>query len=89
MRMVSRLRVDRKFRAIGNFREVNVEEIRVPALVLNGEHESPIVLRHAGVMQQVMPDVRARTIPGAGHLSNLDNSKDFDRVTIRFLEIAR
>jgi hypothetical protein len=37
-----------------------------------------------------MPDVRARIIPGsASHLSNLDNSEDFDRVIIRFSEIAR
>jgi hypothetical protein len=36
-----------------------------------------------------MPDVRARIISGAGHLSTLDNSEDFDRVIMRFLEIAQ
>src|SRR5437870_2065768 len=58
--------------------------IRMPIFVLNGEHESPIVLRHAGMMKQLMPDVRARIIPGASNLSDLDNPENFDRAIIRF-----
>jgi len=41
------------------------------------------------MMKQLMPDVCARIISGAGHLSTLDNSEDFDPVIMRFLEIAR
>ncbi len=52
-------------------------------MVLNGEHKSPIDLRNAGMMKQLMPDVRARIIPGASHLSILDNPEDFDRAIIR------
>ncbi len=36
-----------------------------------------------------MPDVRARIIPGASHLSIVDNPEDFDRANMHFLEIAR
>lgn len=79
----------KNFRAVGNFREVNVEEIRGPALVLNGEHESPIVLHPARMMEELMPDVRARIILGATNLSTLDNPEDFDRAIGRFLETAR
>jgi pimeloyl-ACP methyl ester carboxylesterase len=89
MLMVSGPAMIKILRAVGNFRGMNVEEIRVPVLILNGEHESPIVLRHAGMIEQFMPDVRARIIPGASHLSNLDNPEDFDRAIIRLLEIAR
>jgi hypothetical protein len=41
------------------------------------------------MMEQLMPDVRARIIPGANDLSTLDNPDDFDRAIGRFLEFAR
>ena len=66
-----------------------MEGIRVAVLVANGEHESPIVLRHVGIMKQLISSVRARITPGASYLSNLDNPEDFDRAIMQFLEIAR
>lgn len=73
------------FRAIYDFRRVDLASIRVPTLVLNGEHESRSVFRHAEHMEYVIPDVRSAMIPDAGHTSNMENPDTFNREVSEFL----
>jgi pimeloyl-ACP methyl ester carboxylesterase len=58
---------------------------KIPALILNGESDSPFILRHAKILQQAYPGADYRIIPRAGHLSNLDNSEVFDLMMLEFL----
>src|SRR6201998_4089245 len=58
---------------------------KIPALFLNGESDSPFILRQAKILQQAYPNADYRIIPKAGHLANLDNPEIFDLVLLEFL----
>ncbi|MCU4973984.1 alpha/beta hydrolase [Halobacteria archaeon AArc-m2/3/4] len=73
------------FRAIYDFRRVDLTSIQVPTLILNGEHESRSVFTHAAHMERAIPNVRSGIIPGAGHTSNLENPTRFNREVTDFL----
>jgi 3-oxoadipate enol-lactonase len=60
-------------------------EIEVPTLVIGGEEDeisSPEVM---GAMAEKIPDSRHVTLPGAGHLSNLEAPEDFNAALKEFL----
>lgn len=73
------------FRAIYDFRQVDLASIRVATLVLNGEYESRSVFIHTAQMERMIPDVRTRVIPDAGHTSNMENPEAFNREVLDFL----
>lgn len=66
-------------RAIAGFHHATIEydAISVPTLVLYGEHEPGFIRAHATRFGDVLPNSTVRTIPGAGHASNLDNPDCF------------
>ncbi|WP_129114713.1 alpha/beta fold hydrolase [Halegenticoccus tardaugens] len=76
------------FRAIYDFRRVDLASIRVPTLVLNGEHESRAVFRHAAYVERTIPDVRSAVVSDAGHVANLENPEAFNREVSSFLSDA-
>lgn len=59
--------------------------IRCPVLVIHGEQDPLIPLTHAKVMQEKLPNSNLAVIPGAGHLSNLENPEAFNRALLDFL----
>ncbi|MBF6593962.1 MAG: alpha/beta fold hydrolase [Thermaceae bacterium] len=60
-------------------------EIDVPTLVLVGEEDTITPLADARQMAQGIPDSRMLIVPGAGHLSNLENPKAFNTALLGFL----
>ncbi|HEV3477308.1 MAG TPA: alpha/beta fold hydrolase [Rubrobacteraceae bacterium] len=63
-----------------------LEEIEVPTLVIGGEHDgisSPEVM---GAMAEKIPDSRHVTLPGAGHLANLEAPAGFNAALKELLE---
>jgi pimeloyl-ACP methyl ester carboxylesterase len=68
------------------FRTPELEKIKVPTLILNGEHESRSVFRHAEYFQKHIFNTQVTTIPGAGHLSNVENPEAFNVRVLSFLE---
>jgi 3-oxoadipate enol-lactonase len=71
--------------AIRKFDSKPLYRPKIPVLILNGESDSPFILRHAKILQEVYPDARYRTIARAGHLANLDNPGDFNLMLAEFL----
>jgi pimeloyl-ACP methyl ester carboxylesterase len=71
--------------AIYDFDVVDLSVVRVPTLLLNGEHESRSVHRHAAYLQKHIASTEAMIIPGAGHTSNLENPAAFNDALGRFL----
>ena len=77
--------------ALGAMRErpdstPRVSSIEVSALVIGGEQDgisSPEVL---GAMAEKIPDSRHVTLPGAGHLANLEAAEGFNAALKGFLE---
>src|SRR5262249_43130375 len=59
-------------------------EIAVPALVIVGEKDDAY-LRAADVLSARLPRAERRTIPGAGHIVNLDAPEAFDAEGVAFL----
>jgi 3-oxoadipate enol-lactonase len=60
--------------------------IQVPALVLVGEKDSITPPSAAESLQKAIPGATMRVIPGAGHLSNLDNPAAFNDALASFLK---
>ena len=58
--------------------------IRIPALVIVGEHDAAYQ-RAAQVMQARLPLAEAVTIPGAGHIVNIEAAEAFDAAVLSFL----
>jgi pimeloyl-ACP methyl ester carboxylesterase len=51
---------------------VDYDAVAVPSLHLYGEYEIPWVRRHARYMTDRLPDAEVQEIPGAGHVSTVD-----------------
>jgi pimeloyl-ACP methyl ester carboxylesterase len=62
--------------------------IRIPALVIVGEHDAAYQ-RAAQVMQARLPLAESVTIPGAGHIVNIEAEEAFNAAVLRFLERLR
>ena len=71
------------------FRTPELEKIKVSTLIINGEHESPNVFRHAEYLQKHISNTQVSTISGAGHLSNMENPEAFNERILSFLKESR
>lgn len=64
----------------------SLHRIAVPTLVLVGEHDALTPPAAARALQERIPGARLQVIPGAGHLSNLENPAEFQAALLEFLE---
>jgi 3-oxoadipate enol-lactonase len=58
-------------------RTAELPEIAIPALVVVGSEDALSSPADARAMAAAMPDARVAEIPGAGHLSNMENPDAF------------
>lgn len=63
-----------------------LKEIRVPALVMVGEHDHGTPPEAARVIQQNLPGSELKIIPSAAHLSNIEQAEAFNQNMIGFLD---
>ena len=68
-----------------SFKLLPLETIEVPTLVVLGENERKAVFPHADKMIELIKNSRKVIIPGAGHVSNLENPEVFNRELDDFL----
>lgn len=61
-------------------------EIRVPVLVIVGEHDTPYILAAADYMVEKIPSARKVVIEDAAHLPNMDHPEEFNQVVMEFLK---
>jgi 3-oxoadipate enol-lactonase len=59
--------------------------IDVPTLVIVGEDDRPTPPELSTELAALIPRARLATIPGAGHISNLERPAEFDRHVERFI----
>jgi 3-oxoadipate enol-lactonase len=62
-----------------------LSEIKVPALILVGEHDIPDVHAHSGVIEAGIPNAKRKIIPKAGHLIPLEQPEAFNSSVLNFL----
>lgn len=66
--------------------EPQLRELRMPTLLIVGEHDTPCVKVHE-FMARTIPGVRSSVVlPGIGHLSNLEAPAEFNAHVRRFLD---
>jgi 3-oxoadipate enol-lactonase len=62
-----------------------LSEITAPTLVIVGEQDLPHIREIAGVLARGITSARLITIPGAGHIVNLDAPDPFNEAAVAFL----
>lgn len=65
-----------------------LQHVRVPTLVLWGEHDAVTPRALSEELEAGIPGARLVMIPDAGHISNLDNPAAFNCALREFLELA-
>ena len=67
-----------------------LKEIKVPALVMVGEHDHGTPPEAARIIQQNLPGSELKIIPSAAHLSNIEQADEFNKAMTGFLgRVAR
>ncbi len=61
--------------------------MNLPTLILVGEHDTLTPPADAQAMARALPDAALHVIPGAGHMSNLENPAAFNEHLLGFLSI--
>jgi pimeloyl-ACP methyl ester carboxylesterase len=64
---------------------VQLESLKVPALVITGEHELPERVRSADTIAKRLPAGTRAVICESGHLASLDNPDLYNRLLAAFL----
>jgi 3-oxoadipate enol-lactonase len=57
----------------------------VPVLIVNGEYDSDTRIGAGAELARALPHARLAVIPGAGHLSNLDNPAAYNKVLSEYV----
>jgi 3-oxoadipate enol-lactonase len=67
-----------------------LKEIKVPALVMVGEHDHGTPPEAARIIQQNLPGSELKIIPSAAHLSNIEQAGEFNKALTAFYDrVAR
>ena len=65
--------------------ERRLHEVKVPTLVIVGELDDPGFLDVASMISSGVRDSEKVTMKGVGHMSNMENPEEFNRIVSRFL----
>jgi len=63
-----------------------LKELRVPLLIVWGEKDDVLPVSHARKAARELPDAAVHIMRGCGHWPHMENSEEFNRVVLRFLE---
>jgi esterase len=63
-----------------------VRRLRIPVLLIAGEHAARIHELANRALARLLPNVRQKTIPGASHGSPRENARSFNRAVLEFFE---
>jgi 3-oxoadipate enol-lactonase len=66
----------------------SVPRLEMPILIINGEHDTTARLEAGAELARALPHAQLAMIPGAGHLSNLDNPRAYNQALDQFLAPA-
>ncbi|MGC4114072.1 MAG: alpha/beta fold hydrolase [Myxococcales bacterium] len=67
----------------------SLKDLACPTLVVVGDHDTVTTPADAQSMANGIPGAKLAQVPGAGHLSNLENPKAFDAALREFLDAHR
>jgi 3-oxoadipate enol-lactonase len=67
----------------------SVQRLDLPILIVNGEHDTATRIDAGAELARALPHAQLAIIPGAGHLSNLDNPGAYNQVLDQFLTASQ
>ena len=65
---------------------LRLERVDVPTLVLNGVNDTPRRRAMGDELARALPHAERALVAGAGHLPNLDNPAEYNRLVASFIE---
>jgi 3-oxoadipate enol-lactonase len=65
-------------------RRTALSEIKVPALILVGEHDIPDIHAHAGALNAGIPNSKRDIVPKAGHFIPIEQPAPFNKAVSDF-----
>jgi len=69
-----------------NAKLINISEIKIPTLIITGEYDMKLFFDNEKAIKKMVKNSKAVCIPDAGHLSNMENPKMFNKEIKSFLE---
>jgi 3-oxoadipate enol-lactonase len=72
--------------SVAQDRDAPIEEIRVPTLIIGGEEDTVYPPELARAMAARIPGAELAMMKGAGHLANLEQPEEFNRILLAFLK---
>jgi len=62
------------------------DDLKIPVLVIVGEHDTPYILAAADYMVERIPSAQKAIVKDAAHLPNMDHPEEFRGLVENFLE---
>lgn len=72
--------------SVAQDRDAPIENIRAPTLIIAGEEDKVYPPELARGMAKRIPGAELATLKGAGHLANLEQPDEFNRILLQFLK---
>jgi 3-oxoadipate enol-lactonase len=72
--------------SVAQDRDAPIENIRAPTLILAGEEDKVYPPELARGMASRIPGAQLATLKGAGHLANIEQPEEFNRILLAFLK---
>lgn len=66
----------------------SLQRLDLPILIVNGEHDTEVRIHAGAELARALPHAQLAIIPGAGHLSNLDNPGAYNQALDQFFAPA-
>ena len=63
-----------------------LSDVKIPTLIMVGDQDDPEVVERSRIMSREIPGAREAIVRGAGHMVNLENPREFNRVLYGFLK---
>ena len=67
----------------------SLQRLDLPILIVNGEHDTAVRIGAGAELARALPHAQLAIIPGAGHLSNLDNPGAYNQALDQFLAASQ
>ena len=64
---------------------IRLAEIRVPTLVVAGDGEMPVLVDQARFLAAGIPNARLEVVAGAGHIVNMEQPAEYERLVLGWL----
>ena len=63
-----------------------LNEIKIPTLIVTAEYDLALCKDIAAIMAKEIPGAKLISIKGAGHIMNMDQPEEFNKIISKFID---